>query len=393
MNIERRRKKIRYLRWSVKALFLILYVVPVTYFVGAPIDPSVSNSISVTSLFVGTLNTSFLRVPITQSVCSAWIGYYGNANPGAWFLCPLGGAQAFLSGRVDAFLVAPTLIAMFVFLIPIVLLGNVFCSWACPVGTLVDSFDKGVEKFLPKIEARRNKRYVKNMQSAHSSLSNVVCPSCPLGKVVSNKNGIVAYGILGSALVGSVALRFNVFCAVCPMGILTRGMLYLKSVTYITKGISKELFPIIIEMWIIPVVAVLVSLRERRFWCKKLCPVGWLLNGVGALNPFIKPKVKQEKCIMKGCPDDCKDYSIDYCGACRLEDDRRCEKVCPAGINLVDNGSLSKCTKCMECYVVCDYNAVKVEMIAKPEIFRLRGFFRRLKNRWHKSQAPIEGRP
>jgi ferredoxin-type protein NapH len=220
-----------------------------------------------------------------------------------------------------------------------------------------------------------------------------VCPSCPLGKAVSNKNGILAYGILGSALVGSVALRFNVFCAVCPMGILTRGMLYLKSVTYITEGISKELFPIIIEMWIIPIAAILVSLRERRFWCKKLCPVGWLLNGVGALNPFIKPKVKQEKCIMKGCPDDCKDYNIDYCGACRLDDDRKCEKVCPAGINLVDNGSLSKCTKCMECYVVCDYNAVKVEMIGKPDIFRLGSFFRRLKNRWHKSQAPIEDHP
>jgi Fe-S-cluster-containing hydrogenase component 2 len=70
-----------------------------------------------------------------------------------------------------------------------------------------------------------------------------------------------------------------------------------------------------------------------------------------------------------------------------LEDDRKCEKVCPAGINLVDNGSLHRCTKCLECYIACDHDAIKVDLIGKPDVFRVGGFFRRLKARRRKSQA------
>jgi len=296
-------------------------------------------------------------------------------------LCPLGGVQALLVGKVEAFRLVPTIVAIIIFIVPIVLLGNVFCSWACPIGTIVDSFDKVVEKFLPKVEAKRSKRSRQSVQSAHNKLgSPLLCPSCPLSKVMSNRNGVLANGILASVLVGSIATRFNVFCAVCPIGILTRGMMHLKSTTYITKVI----YPIILELWVFPVAAVLVSLRERRFWCKKLCPVGRLLSGVGTLNPFIKPKVKQEKCIMKGCPEECEDYHIDYCGWCRIMDDRKCEKVCPVDINLVDNGSLHKCTKCLECYIACDYNAVRIDLLGKPEVFRIGGFFRRLRARWRK---------
>ena len=296
-------------------------------------------------------------------------------------MCPLGGVQALLVGKVEAFRLVPTIVAIIIFIVPIVLLGNVFCSWACPIGTIVDSFDKVVEKFLPKVEAKRSKRSRQSVQSTRNKLgSPLLCPSCPLSKVMSNRNGVLANGILASVLVGSIATRFNVFCAVCPIGILTRGMMHLKSTTYITKVI----YPIILELWVFPVAAVLVSLRERRFWCKKLCPVGRLLSGVGTLNPFIKPKVKQEKCIMKGCPEECEDYHIDYCGWCRIMDDRKCEKVCPVDINLVDNGSLHKCTKCLECYIACDYNAVRIDLLGKPEVFRIGGFFRRLRARWRK---------
>ncbi len=94
---------------------------------------------------------------------------------------------------------------------------------------------------------------------------------------------------------------------------------------------------------------------------------------------------------MKGCPEDCEDDHIDYCGWCRIIDDRKCEKVCPVDISLVDNGSLHECTKCMECYIVCDYNAIKVDLLGKPEVFRIGGFFRRLGARLRKNKfRPIE---
>lgn len=345
------------------------------YLLFAPLVP-------VNSIFFGTLSTS-LVAPINQAVCSIWIKNFGDLNPGAWLLCPLGGITTLLDGnfRIEA------LIAILLFITVIVLLGNVFCSWACPIGTMVDSFDKGVEKFFPKIEAKRSERLLRHKQSRNNGHEengkNLVCPSCPVGKIKSKRYGGIANGIFASALLGSAVLKFPVFCAVCPMGILSRGMVHLRSVTFVT---GRDL-AVVLELWAIPIVAVLVSLRERRFWCKRLCPLGALLNGAGTLNPFIKPKIKEEKCVMKGCPDECEDYHFDYCEHCRLMDDRKCEKVCPVEINLFDHDSLARCTKCLECYIACDHNAVKIDLLGKPEVFRVGGFFRRLRARRHKDQV------
>jgi ferredoxin-type protein NapH len=300
-------------------------------------------------------------------------------------LCPLGGVQALLTGRVATFRVVQTVAAILLFVILTVLLGNVFCSWVCPIGTVVDSFDKGIEKFFPKIEAKRAERLRRRREDKHESHGILGCPLCPMSKIMSkiiyNRNGILANGILASVLVGSFALKFNVFCLVCPIGILSKGFLHLKAVLYTAHGYitSAINFVILIEIWILPVAAVLVSIRMKRYFCRKLCPLGVFFSGVGALNPFIKPKVKHEKCVMKGCPDDCEDYHLDYCGFCRSMDARKCEKVCPVDINLVDNGSLHRCTKCMECYIACDRGAIKINFIAKPDFFRVSSFLRRLK--------------
>lgn len=370
---KRRRKSLRYLRWASKAAFLLLFMVPIAYVPAGSVWQA--PYVPVTSLLFPP-GKPFFYVPITQSPCSVWLQGYCNIDTGAWLVEPLGAVQALLTGKVDALRFVPTLIALFLVIVLIVLLGNAFCSWACPVGTVVDSFDKGVEKFLPKIEAKRAQVSVQGKQS-------LSCSACPIHKVIMHENQVLASGVLASALVGSAIFQYNVFCTVCPIGILTRGMFHLKATTFLTKII----YPVFLELLIIPVVAVVLSLRERRFWCNKLCPVGALLSGVAALNPFIKPKVKQDKCIMKGCPEDCKDSYIGYCGTCRLEDDKKCEKVCPVGINLVGNGSLHRCTKCFECYIACDYDAIKVDLVSKPDIFRAKSFFKNLKSRKRKNQA------
>jgi ferredoxin-type protein NapH len=268
------------------------------------------------------------------------------------------------------------------------LLGNVFCSWVCPLGTIIDCFDRGIEKVFPEFEAKRSKRSMQSRQSKNSGIgSHLFCSVCPVIKLISaskvklNRFGGLAYGILGSALVGSAVFNFPVFCCVCPMGIISRGLTHLKalSMRLPTARVTGQYLAIVPELFLIPVAAVLVSLREKRFWCRKLCPLGALLSAVGTLNPFIKPRVKEERCIMKGCPEDCEDYHIDYCGWCHYFDDRKCEKVCPVGINLVNPESLYKCTKCMECYIVCEWNAVKVDLLGKPDVSRIGGFFKRLK--------------
>ncbi len=382
LTTRRWKKSLRYLRWTSKAAFLLLYLVPVAYLAGTPLRGAYS-------LFFGIqVGKPWLLVPIGQSVCITFTTYsIPNINPGAWLMCPIGAITTLLTELVDELRVIPTIIAMLAFIIPIFLLGNVFCSWACPLGTIIDSFDKFIEKFYPKIEAKRNARYKRNKQNKNSKLgSHLLCPTCPISKLISKKNGAIAYGILGTTLVSSYFLKLSIFCFVCPMGIISRGLVHLKylSMRLPTARVTGQFLAIVPELFVIPVAAVIASTRERRFWCRKLCPLGAFLNGVGALNPFIKPKVKQEKCIMRGCPDECEEYHKDYCSICRYEDDIKCEKVCPVDINLVDNGSLHKCTKCMECYIVCEYDAVKVDLVGKPDVFRISGFFKHLKARRHK---------
>ncbi len=380
-NTRHWRMNLRHLRWTSKAVFLLLFIVPVAYVAGAP-------QVSVHSIFLGgsTLTRTSIVVPVTQSVCNIWLGGFGNTNPGTWIFCPLGSAQFLLTGEVEIM----TIVALLLFILPIVLLGNAFCSWACPIGTMIDSFDKSVEKFLPKIEAKRKKRALQRRKNKRNEQEkNSVCPSCPVNKVMPERYGVLANGALASAFLGAAVLRFPVFCVVCPVGIATRGIVHLRSISSITG----RFLPFILELLPIPIIAVLVSLRERRFWCKKLCPMGSLLRAAGTLSPFIKLRVEEKKCVMKGCPENCEDGRLDMCLFCRTMDDRKCEKVCPVDINLVDNGSYNRCTKCLECYVACDYDAVKIDLLDKPKISRIGGFFRRLRGRRRKDQVtPIENR-
>jgi ferredoxin-type protein NapH len=364
-NKSARRKTLRYFRWSVKAAFLLIFALPIAYFLSAPAQP-------VYSFFFGGLNQPLLTLPYGQSPCSMLLFSYDYVGPGAWLICPIGGLQTLLTGRVEALLLLPTIIAILIFLIPIFVLGNVFCGWVCPLGTMIDGFDKFVERFMPKVNMKREERSEQNKEK-NTAEHSFVCPTCPFGKLLGNKHATVANGVLVSALVGSAVFRFPVFCTICPIGIATRGMFHLKALTSVTGRIM----PVIVELSAIPVVAILASLREKRYWCRKICPVGASLNIVGSFSPLIKPTVKPDKCVMKVCPKDCEDYKLDYCSAYRQIDQKRCEKVCPQNINLLDRGSLARCTKCLECYIQCEYDSISIRPFGVPDaISSLRRFFK-----------------
>lgn len=367
-----RKKIIRYFRWSVKLAFLLLFTMPIAYFLSAPPLP-------VYSYFFGGLNQPLLTLPYGESVCSVLLFSYDYIGPGAWLICPVGGLQTLLTGRTDfgVHLILPTIIALLVFLIPIFVLGNMFCGWACPVGTIIDSFDRGVERFMPKLNAKREQRLQRNREKEEAKHS-FVCPTCPFARLLGNTHATVANSVLVSALVGSAVLRFPIFCTICPIGIATKGMFHLKALTSVTG----RMMPIIVELGAIPVIAILASLREKRYWCRKICPVGAILNISGSFSPLIRPTVKPDNCVMKECPKTCEDYHVDYCGACRQIDQKRCEKVCPQGINLLDKGSLARCTKCLECYVQCEHEAIDVRLFDVPDaVLSLKRFKTKLKRK------------
>jgi ferredoxin-type protein NapH len=232
-----------------------------------------------------------------------------------------------------------------------------------------------VAKWMPKIEAKRQIRAQEERKKMTTKSNRAIsCPTCPLGRILGNKHSTLANGILVTSLLGSLVLRFPVFCALCPIGVATRGMFHLKAWT----SISGKMMPMILELSIVPVAAVLLSLRENRFFCRKICPVGATLNIAGSFSPLFKPKIQSEHCVMKECPKKCLDYHLDYCGACRVADNRSCERVCPQNINLIEEGSLARCTKCMECYINCDKDAIKIQAMGKSEaISEIKKFFKK----------------
>ncbi|MEM3162580.1 MAG: 4Fe-4S binding protein [Candidatus Bathyarchaeia archaeon] len=367
------KKAIRCLRWTVKAVFLFLFTAPLSQVLkGQIVDVKTFFSVETVA-----------KVPITQSPDSIWLSYYGNINPGLWIIEPLGGLQVLLTGQVEADLLIPTVVAVLIFVTCMILLGNVFCSWACPIGTLIDSFDMLVGKISFKIEFDRERR---RLQSNHGGgeKRTRACLICPLYMRLVGKKGFLAKGITFSALFATVLLRYPAFCVICPIGIVSRGMIHLKSIktALAVKGTQLILW---LEMFTIPFITLFLSLRERRYWCRHLCPVGFILGVIGAFNLFFKPKVKENRCIMYGCPEDCEDYSMDYCAACRLMDAKKCERACPADIDLVGHGSLARCTKCLECYITCDYDAIAIDFLGKPDALHLITQFysktRRLKGR------------
>lgn len=360
-----RRKLIRYFRWSVKATFFVFFVFPIISLAGAP-DHFVYSG------FFGGLSQPLSVLPYGQSVCVTWIIAYGQIGPGAWLICPMGGLQTLLTTQGVASYILPTLGALLLFLLPIFILGNVFCSWACPIGTLIDSFDKAVSKWLPNIETKRQQRLLaeKEKRKMNSKMQTGLainllgfCPSCFIGKAIGHKNLNFANGVLVTSLLGSIIFRFPIFCSLCPIGVITRGMFHLKAWTFLTN----TMMPIILELTIIPLAAVIASLRQKRYWCRKICPVGVILNLAGSLSPFLKPNLDANQCITKLQLEKSKDNYSKPAQGCPQVSCKRCENVCPQGINLVDQESLLKCTKCLECYTVCPKKAFTLKAVSTPD--------------------------
>jgi len=372
-----RRKTLRYFRWAVKIIILLILVMPIRYFA----HPGVY-SLPISSLTFGVLNQPPICLSYGQSVCHfllfSWV-----LTPGGWVACPVGGLQVLLTmgivpqaGLDMGWLILSLAVAVLFFFVLTFFAGSMFCSWVCPLGTIIDGFDKAVERFMPKINMKREERLKRNREK-NEKKSRFVCPTCPFGRILANKNATVANGILVSALVGAAILRVNVWCFICPIGILTQGMFHLKSVTRITRLFNHKIWnqipplmmPIMIELLAIPAIAVVLSLREKRYWCRKICPLGALVRFFAKFNPFFKPTIKSGK------------------HTCQI-DQRKCEKVCSQGIGPWRAKGSAECTKCLECYVECDQGLIEIKRFGTPDaVLWLRRFFRKLKRRLKKEKS------
>ena len=109
VNISLRKKRkrilIRYFRWLIKFSFLLIFILPIAYFVFAPAFPVYS------LLFGGLDQMPLISIPYGQSVCSFLLVDYNFAAPGSWLICPVGGLHTLITGMVEPYILFPTIIA------------------------------------------------------------------------------------------------------------------------------------------------------------------------------------------------------------------------------------------------------------------------------------------
>ncbi len=183
-------------------------------------------------------------------------------------------------------------IALLIVLISALLLGRLFCGWACPVGTLQDA--------LAGLARRIAGRDVAFPLRVPRAVDRVL----RFGKVV------VLVWVIWASL-GAVVPPLAPFC---PYRTLFE-------LNHLGSTLS---LGIILGFGAL-------SLLIERFWCRYLCPLGAVLALLNTISPF-RPRVNAERCVS--------------CG--------RCERACPIGIDPVrDNTTHPECVRCFACVDVC----------------------------------------
>jgi polyferredoxin len=204
----------------------------------------------------------------------------------------------------------PSLSCAIAVLASCLILPRGFCAYICPLGTLLDLFDwligKRVTRSRPRIDGR---------------LANI------------------RYYILGAVLVAA-ALGVMLSGFVSAIAVLTRAMLFV--VGAVQMGLVKGWYlvpPMNAGHWIsITMFALLIalSLLERRFWCKYLCPTGAVFS-VANVFRLTERKVRS------------------HCVECA-----KCEEMCSfAAINRDYTTKQLNCSFCQSCAGICPVGAIE----------------------------------
>jgi len=207
-----------------------------------------------------------------------------------------------------------TIGATLVWLLITFLVGRVYCSTVCPIGSIADVFARLGRRM------RRRRRYFSYK------------PAKPWGIHV-----LTVYIL--SLLIGITTIAFaiepwnifkNVAGAVRPEAVAdTWGHTAAGAATGVAAGIIGV---ILIAVW---------AAASGRDFCTSFCPVGAALSGIGR-NALMHIEIDPDRCT--------------HCG--------KCENVCQAHCirqmtNYVDN---ARCLRCFDCLAVCEEEAINFQI-------------------------------
>lgn len=214
---------------------------------------------------------------------------YSLAIGPVWITDPLIGVQTVLTAtRLDLAL----LLSMVIPVVLALVLGRVFCGWACPQNTISELVDAlavklGIRRFTPRPAA------------------------------------VPRYALLG------VILLLLPLTAVPLASFLSApGIISVQAAQLVSQGAAG------LELALIGAIAVCELLLVRRAWCNYVCPVGSFLG--------IFRSRKTLKVVF--APD-----GERVCGKCMA-----CADACGLGLNPVREGLYPQCHNCGACIAACD---------------------------------------
>ena len=155
---------------------------------------------------------------IVGVAAGTWCGF--GANDIA-VLCPVGALLSMVAAKT---LVPRAVISVVVTVALVLLLGRLFCGWACPVtlGRRVKEFFKPVKKRERETEALAQANQAlaaEEIAALKEASSGHDCAACGACHAKRNAPLDSRHAVLGGALLTTAVFGFPVFCLVCPVGL------------------------------------------------------------------------------------------------------------------------------------------------------------------------------
>ncbi|MDE6273035.1 MAG: 4Fe-4S binding protein [Muribaculaceae bacterium] len=223
---------------------------------------------------------------------------------------------------IPSLLAATVGISIF-WLIVTFLIGRVYCSTVCPVGTLQDS-------------ANWLRRKLRTKKARDGEESRIIRPYSYMPRAKIRLYIVVIYAIclpLGLMWISALFEPWHIFeeAARLTNPELRRAPWLIFSGNALAGGLVGLLSLIAIWIW--------AFLHGRRF-CSHICPIGTFLEAV-AERSVCQIRINPDLCIScMACEDNCKSEAI---------------KVSE---RLVDNG---RCVRCFDCLKVCPNEAIRLQ--------------------------------
>lgn len=257
----------RIVQWAIIALFL---------------SPLFLVQIESDNFFFGSLaSSSFLGITLTD---------------------PFAALQVFLASREISFVYGGG--ALIIFLFYLIVRGRVFCSWVCPLNTLLEMTDK-IRKF-------------------------VRLPDKPL-----NRHSKKYYAL--AVLVLSFLIGVPIFEIFSPIGFTMRNLLF-------TYGIG---------IWFIVAIILFDLLVSKRGWCRYVCPLGGFYQYIGKAGLF-QVKFNHDACV--GCT---------TCRSVCFADPEILEPSINRESQYVKAGDCSLCGACVD---HCPFDALTIQVKEMPNV-------------------------